>query len=359
MKCKECGYELNDGGSYCPGCGVMVEKQEESVQATNDVVEDVAKDVSEGIVSNEVSDLSSEVIQPGYVEEPVEISEVAEFVVPVSVVTESYTPPMNNQEIQPMYNNQPQYNANVQQGTDKKKIVPVIIGIVAVVVLGLIISTSVVVVKLINSGESEAKPDSGEKAGTDNKTGTDSDNKSGSGSNTGTDSGNKTDNGTSTNNSNTYEVKANGYTFNIPNDLKWELDDESIYIYDKNETWLSQIELVDNSYRIIANNKSTLKSNMEKSGFTVRNMVEQNYSGKPFITAELSLSGSNLLVAYTGASLNKSFAVSVENAGNIFDYTTLNAVAPILKSATYTGDSSHMKGNTNIDLGDVVKNITE
>ena len=367
MKCKQCGYELNDGGSYCPGCGSMIEKEVETSQVSNTEMENVAENnVTEKVASE------AEIIQPAYIEDPVEISEVVEPEINEVSISQNYEQPVSNQpvynqEVQPMnnqsqsmYNNMPmndqpiydqvhsQYNQPVQQ-ENKKKFVPIVIGIAVVLGLALIIFTTVMVVKLIDSDESETKTTAGENTGSGDKKDNDSDN------NGGTD--NKPDNGTTKNN--TYEVKANGFTFNVPNDLLWETAGDSLYIYDKNETWMAQIQIVDGSYKDVVNNKNAIKANLEASGFTIRNMVEQNYSGKSFLTAEGLLSGTNLLAAYTEASINKIFAVAIENENNIFDYTTLTLLAPVLTGATYTGDSSNMNGNTNINMKDILKNINE
>lgn len=149
----------------------------------------------------------------------------------------------------------------------------------------------------------------------------------------------------------TYNVKFKGFTFSIPEDYIYEeADDETLLIGDELGTWVVQIELVEGSFAQLQTNKSQLQSALQKNGFTSSIAEEKTIGGVDFITLEISESGTNAIVALARANSMYFLCAIAFNQDNDFDYSLLEKIAPVVSSASYTGETTNMESNTKIDM---------
>lgn len=148
------------------------------------------------------------------------------------------------------------------------------------------------------------------------------------------------DNGLIVNNS-TYKVKHGNFTYEIPNDYLYEVyDEETMIISDIDKTWFAMFGSSQGSYSTLKLRKNELKNNLEKTGVTVLNVLIKTLGGVEYITIEGSNGGTNSLMAYT--KLNSSYILSIVtfNSDNKFNYSVLEKMSSIVKSAVYTSSNN-------------------
>lgn len=145
------------------------------------------------------------------------------------------------------------------------------------------------------------------------------------------------------NNSNSsYTVKFNGFTFKIPTNLVYETQSDSIILGDEEGTWAASIEVVKGSYSQMLSNKSQLQGTFQSMGYTSSAAVEKTIGGMPFITIEISKSGTNALLGLAKANSMNLFGITAYNMNNEYDYTLLEKVSSILSTAEYNGETNNM-----------------
>ncbi len=157
-----------------------------------------------------------------------------------------------------------------------------------------------------------------------------------------------------TNDSNSnYTVKFNGFTFKIPTNLVYEIQSNSLLIGDEDGTWVTDIEIVDGSYNNALTNKNQLQTTYQSMGFTASAAVEKTIGGMPFITLELSKSGTNILVGVTKATSMNLFGILASTSDNEFDYKLLEKVSSILKSAEYSDTTNNISTAEKPDMSKI------
>ena len=154
-------------------------------------------------------------------------------------------------------------------------------------------------------------------------------------------------------NTSTYKVNYNGFTFKVPTDLVYQVENNSFILGDEDNTWVSSISVIEGSFNNLANNKSNIQQNYQKQGYTASSAVEKNINGLEFITIEVTVSGQNALLAYAKANSMYIFGIITYNLDNEFDYNLLETTAKVLKSAEYTGESNSIKTNIDIDMENI------
>ena len=85
--------------------------------------------------------------------------------------------------------------------------------------------------------------------------------------------------------------------------------------------------------------KELVKTYMEQSGFQVGSITVATYNGVEFIVMPVSQSGYSMICAYTKLSDTEVAVVTVLNTSYKVDYTLLNEMATIMKSAQRKGAS--------------------
>lgn len=293
MNCKKCGSPLTENDQFCKSCGAAANETSASNMNT------VGNNMN---YSTPTNNMSSPVGQP---------------------MNSSINNGMNNStNNQPAwansYNSQPTYNQMPQKNNGNTKFI--IIGIVIAVA----IFAGIIIVGMFSG---------------DNETST-----GGSSSNGGS---------SSQVSKSTYNVKFKGFTFSIPDNLIYEEDNGVLMIGDELGTWAAQIELEQGSFAQLQANKSQLQSVMQQSGFTSSIAQEKTIGGVNFITLEISASGTNAIAALAKANSMYFIGVTAYNQDNDFDYSLLEKIAPVVSSASYTGETTNMESNTKLDMSGI------
>ena len=173
-------------------------------------------------------------------------------------------------------------------------------------------------------------------------------------------SGNKTNNsginngGSSAANS-SYTVKFNGFTFKIPTNLVYEVEEDCIALGDEEGTWTAFIEVSEGSYSQLLSNKSQIQSVYQADGFISSVAAEKTIGGMSFITIELSKDGTNSILGWSKANSMNLFSIVAYNINNEYDYKLLEKVSSILKSAEYTGTTNNISTFEKVDMNRIAE----
>ena len=157
-----------------------------------------------------------------------------------------------------------------------------------------------------------------------------------------------------------YKVNFQNFTFNIPDDIVYEIDTDELVISDEAGTWMSEIFVMQGSFDKIKSNKSTLQSYFQQAGFTAKAAELKNISGTEFVTVELSASGISGIGAYTKLNSMYSLWTVSYNQDNDYDYDILKNIAKISSNATYNNISDSIKSERKFNLNiDEITNLTQ
>lgn len=144
-----------------------------------------------------------------------------------------------------------------------------------------------------------------------------------------------------------YKISFSGYDMSISKNLMYEIADESLIIRDKNEKWITIIQVSDFNYSKLVVNKEQIKTSYEKLGMKVSSMTEKTYNDVTYLTSEMVKSNTEMVLGITKASTDQSFVVISIKPDYKLSYDGLSNIASILKNAIYTGDNktSNIKSN--------------
>jgi glucose uptake protein GlcU len=165
--------------------------------------------------------------------------------------------------------------------------------------------------------------------------------------------GSESNDGSQTLSKSTYDVNFKGFKFKIPDNLVYELSDGVLKIGDEANTWAAQVELESGSYAQIKNNMGQLQSKFQSLGYTSSAAVEKTVSNTNFITMEVSMSGTNAILAIAKANSMYFMGITTMNQNNEYDYSVLNTIAPIVSSVTYVGETNNIEANIDIDFNSI------
>lgn len=147
-----------------------------------------------------------------------------------------------------------------------------------------------------------------------------------------------------------YKVNFENFTFNIPDDMVYEIDSDELVISDEAGTWMSEIFVMQGSFDQIKSNKSTLQSYFQNVGFIAKPAEVKSISGTEFVTVELSASGISGIGAYTKLNSMYSLWTVTYNQDNDYDYNILSNIASISSTATYNSMSNSIKPENKFDF---------
>jgi len=88
-------------------------------------------------------------------------------------------------------------------------------------------------------------------------------------------------------------------------------------------------------------------------GYKSSAAVEKTIDGMPFITLEISMSGTNALLGITKANSMNVFGITAYNIDNEYDYNLLKTISSILSSAEYTGKTNNMSVFQKVDMSGI------
>lgn len=162
------------------------------------------------------------------------------------------------------------------------------------------------------------------------------------GSNKSNDSVTNSDDSSIVKNNSSYTVKFKNFIFKIPTNLIYETQTDAILLGDEEGTWTVYIEVIEGVYSQILTNKNQIQSAYQSMGYTSSVAVEKTIGGMPFITLEISKSGTNALLGLAKANSMNLFGITAYNMDNEYDYKLLETVSSILSSAEYSSETNNI-----------------
>jgi hypothetical protein len=136
----------------------------------------------------------------------------------------------------------------------------------------------------------------------------------------------------------TSKVSFRGFVFDIPEYLTATVSATAVTIKNEEDGWMVTLTTYEGGdYSVVVNEKQEkLKASFENGGHVVGTISEKNYSGVDFLIFEATRNGFGYLYSYAPATSNSIFSVTTLNTKNIsvFSYAALEEIAPILKNVT-------------------------
>ena len=156
-----------------------------------------------------------------------------------------------------------------------------------------------------------------------------------------------------------YKVVFKGFKLYIPDNLVYQMDysNDAIIIGDSDSTWITQFLIEEIPFKKLKQNKSYLSSSMMQyiPGIVVSNTTVETIDGVEYILLNCSMSGSNAIVGLAEMNSMYSAIFVTINDNNNFDRNIIKNISTIISNAEYTGTSTYMKTNENIDIKNIYK----
>lgn len=150
---------------------------------------------------------------------------------------------------------------------------------------------------------------------------------------------NNTSNGTNSNNkesnnsSTLKDVSYKGYTFKVPTNYEYKINDDTLSFGNKEDTWYAGFKVITSNYDVLVSSKSRVVSEIEASGYKVNTYDQKEYSGLNCIVMEVDGMGQKMLLAYVKITSSKVFVVSVLNLYKDYDYDLFAKTIEIISTA--------------------------
>lgn len=149
-----------------------------------------------------------------------------------------------------------------------------------------------------------------------------------------------------------YKVKLNGYQIKVPDNLIYSVKDEDLMLMDEAETWLAEVSIQEGSFSALS--ESDVASYLRSAGFTVNTTKETKIGGLTAIVSEITVSGTNTLVAYVRInSMYMGCIVLYSSDFATYNYNALDIVAKTL--ATVQVDEKEPDTSVNLSTDDFSK----
>ena len=136
-----------------------------------------------------------------------------------------------------------------------------------------------------------------------------------------------------------------------------DYNNDAINIGDAESTWIIQLGIMKSPFQQLKQNKSYLSTCLmqEFSGATVSNATVETIGGVEYVLLECNISGTNMIIEYAGLNSMYTAYFEIMNENNDFDRNTIKNLSSIISSAEYTGDSTYMKLNEQINMTGIYK----
>lgn len=336
MNCKKCGAPLSNEDVFCKNCGTPVNDnsavQNQNMMNNGKMYSNVTSnpvnvDMTNNMGANNVNSVPN---NQGVANNSLNGN--------ISNQQMNYGNYMNTAMPNNMPNQNPVSTNGVVNDADKKKKTMLIAGIagaIVVVVLAVILTTN-------NIKNSDKNNNAGNNSGNNN--GSEVNNGSGT-NNGGSNTVVPTPNSTST-----YKVKYANFTFNIPDNMLYQVTDSELMLGDEDETWVAELVISDGSFNKLKSNMGQLQGLFNQNGFDAKPAELKNIGTSEFITLEMLNGGINYLSAYTKMNSMKLAWIVYHNAENTVDYDALTKINDIIATATYSEQSTNITGSSKINL---------
>ncbi len=336
MNCKKCGAPLSNEDVFCKNCGTPVNDnsavQNQNMMNNGKMYSNVTSnpvnvDMTNNMGANNVNSVPN---NQGVANNSLNGN--------ISNQQMNYGNYMNTAMPNNMPNQNPVSTNGVVNDADKKKKTMLIAGIAGAIV--------VVVLAVILTTNNIKNPNK------DNNAGNNSGNNNGSEVN----NGSGTNNGGSTtvvptpSSTSTYKVKYANFTFNIPDNMLYQVTDSELMLGDEDETWVAELVISDGSFNKLKSNMGQLQGLFNQNGFDAKPAELKNIGTSEFITLEMLNGGINYLSAYTKMNSMKLAWIVYHNAENTVDYDALTKINDIITTATYSEQSTNITGSSKINL---------
>ncbi len=336
MNCKKCGAPLSNEDVFCKNCGTPVNDnnavQNQNMMNNGKMYSNVTSnpvnvDMTNNMGANNVNSVPN---SQGVANNSLNGN--------ISNQQMNYGNYMNTAMPNNMPNQNPVSTNGVVNDADKKKKTMLIAGFagaIVVVVLAVILTTN-------NIKNSDKNNNAGNNSGNNNG----SEVNNGSGTNNG---GSNTVVPTPSSTS-TYKVKYANFTFNIPDNMVYQVTDSELMLGDEDETWVAELVISDGSFNKLKSNMGQLQGLFNQNGFDAKPAELKNIGASEFITLEMLNGGINYLSAYTKMNSMKLAWIVYHNAENTVDYDALTKINDIITTATYSEQSTNITGSSKINL---------
>lgn len=336
MNCKKCGAPLSNEDVFCKNCGTPVNDnsavQNQNMMNNGKMYSNVTSnpvnvDMTNNMGANNVNSVPN---SQGVANNSLNGN--------ISNQQMNYGNYMNTAMPNNMPNQNPVSTNGVVNDADKKKKTMLIAGVagaIVVVVLAVILTTN-------NIKNSDKNNNAGNNSGNNNG----SEVNNGSGTNNG---GSNTVVPTPSSTS-TYKVKYANFTFNIPDNMVYQVTDSELMLGDEDETWVAELVISDGSFNKLKSNMGQLQGLFNQNGFDAKPAELKNIGASEFITLEMLNGGINYLSAYTKMNSMKLAWIVYHNAENTVDYDALTKINDIITTATYSEQSTNITGSSKINL---------
>ena len=156
-------------------------------------------------------------------------------------------------------------------------------------------------------------------------------------------------------NNKNYKVNFEGFKLYLPEYVEYSIDNSAgnLQIGDQNQTWMADIMIKQAPYSSVMQRKDTIASNLKQS-FAQYNpkvskpKVETLY-GVEFILLEVEAGGEKFIMGF--AELNSTYIIGFQIMNEDYDFNRdyIENIAYIIKNAEYTGRSSNIEINSNVE----------
>ena len=322
--CQKCGGQIPEGTNECPICGLVVESTTTPQQITIAPVMDATPQPA-------VAAPTTEAPAPA----PVQPAAPAPGVTPAPVVTATPVAPTPLQNTNPVYTPPVQMPAQ-NQTTTKSNGVPIILVIILLVVVA---AAGMVLGKVLFGGPKEEKKE------TDNTQEVASEKEE-----------EKEDEDEEYVASSSQTVVLEKHKITIPDDYKYEMDEELLYIGDDSENWVIQLAINMGDFDATVTKLPEFISMMEESGATVGNIIDQTFEGKIYKTIEMTVETEKALFGLTKLSDKYYAMVMIVITGDADSTTVLKNAASILSTAE---EQSSRSVQSSFSMPEMFSNVEE
>lgn len=155
-----------------------------------------------------------------------------------------------------------------------------------------------------------------------------------------------------------YTIKYNSYSFTIPLTLQHEINNSDFLISNKVNNWTASLNIISNDYETLYKNREKIEKNLSDKQIEISNNLERTYAGTTYITIEITYGSENALLAISNLSGGNGIMFIIQNEENDYDYDVLVELSPVVKSASYFGESNNQVTN-NFNKQDIIDSLMD